>query len=41
MGRITAFNVTLFFTALFGLLAFFSNFVCIALFFGSSVLGVF
>ena len=43
MGRITAFNATLFFTALFGLLASFSNSfstLCIALFFLGSSVGV-
>lgn len=43
MGRITAFNATLFFTAVFGLLASFSNSfstLCIALFFLGSSVGV-
>ena len=43
MGRITAFNATLFFTALFGLLASFSNSfstLCIVLFFLGSSVGV-
>lgn len=43
MGRITAFNATLFLTALFGLLASFSNSfstLCIALFFLGSSIGV-
>jgi len=43
MGRITAFNATLFFTALFGLLASFANSfttLCIALFLLGSAVGV-
>ena len=43
MGRITAFNATLFFTALFGLLTSFSkpfSTLCIALFFLGSLVGV-
>ena len=43
MGRITAFNATLFFTAVFGILASLSNSfltLCVALFFLGSSVGV-
>jgi hypothetical protein len=43
MGRSTAFNATLFFTAVFGLLASFANSfstLCVALFFLGSSVGV-